>query len=50
MNEEIITNNFLETQKLGEKIGSDLKTGAILALFGELGSGKTTFVQGLAKG
>ena len=50
MNEEIVTNSFEETQKLGEKIGSDLKTGAILALFGELGSGKTTFVQGLAKG
>ncbi len=50
MNEEIVTNSFEETQKLGEKIGSDLKTGAILALFGNLGSGKTTFVQGLAKG
>ena len=50
MNEEIVTNSFEETQKLGEKIGSDLKTGAILALFGELGNGKTTFVQGLAKG
>ncbi len=50
MNEEIVTNSFLETQKLGEKIGSDLKTGAILALFGDLGSGKTTFAQGLAKG
>lgn len=50
MNEEIITNCFEETQKLGEKIGSDLKKGTILALFGELGSGKTTFVQGLAKG
>jgi tRNA threonylcarbamoyladenosine biosynthesis protein TsaE len=35
---------------LGEKLGSNLSGGAILALTGELGSGKTTWVQGLAKG
>ena len=35
---------------MGEKIAAGLTGGEILALTGELGSGKTTFVQGLAKG
>ena len=39
-----------ETQKLGEKIGALLKSPMIIALTGELGSGKTALVQGLAKG
>jgi len=47
---EIITKSANETQKLGEKIGRDLKGRSIIALYGELGSGKTTFIQGLAKG
>jgi len=47
---EIITNSFSETQKLGEEFAKNLKGGGILCLFGDLGSGKTTFVQGLAKG
>ena len=39
-----------ETQKLGEKIGFLLKTPMVITLIGELGSGKTALVQGLAKG
>lgn len=35
---------------MGERIGRKLQGGEILALSGDLGSGKTTFVQGLAKG
>jgi len=46
----MVTNSARETQKLGEKISADLKPGSILALYGELGSGKTTFIQGLARG
>lgn len=52
---EIITTSAQETQKLGEKIGNSLikkrssNVACVLLLFGELGSGKTTFVQGLAK-
>ena len=45
-----ITNSLDETQALGEKIGKNLDPGTVLALTGDLGSGKTTFVQGLAKG
>jgi tRNA threonylcarbamoyladenosine biosynthesis protein TsaE len=51
---EIITQSPRETQKLGQKIGADLNSGRlkkrIFCLFGDLGSGKTTFIQGLAKG
>ena len=47
---EIITKTARETQDLGRKIGSGLKGGEILALTGDLGSGKTTFIQGLAQG
>lgn len=47
---EIITDNAQQTQKLGEKIGRSLSRPEILCLYGDLGSGKTTFLQGLAKG
>ena len=47
---ETITTSATETKKLGKEIGSSLAGGEILALVGDLGSGKTTFVQGLAQG
>lgn len=47
---EIITKNAKETFELGEKIGSDLSGGVVLAFTGDLGAGKTTFIQGLAHG
>ena len=39
-----------ETSNLGQKIGSRIAGPMLLALSGDLGSGKTVFVQGLAKG
>jgi tRNA threonylcarbamoyladenosine biosynthesis protein TsaE len=39
-----------ETREFGEKIGTLIAAPTILALSGELGSGKTAFVQGLASG
>jgi len=45
-----ITNSFGETQTLGYDFGKVLAKGDIICLYGDLGSGKTTFVQGLAKG
>lgn len=44
------TESFEETRRLGENFAKNLKGGEIIALYGELGSGKTTFVQGLARG
>ncbi len=39
-----------ETHAIGIDLGSKLKVKTIITLKGELGSGKTSFVQGLAKG
>lgn len=47
---KIITTSFEETQQVGESFAQNLKGGEVIALYGDLGSGKTTFVQGLAKG
>lgn len=51
-----ITNSSSQTKKLGEKFSKKIlnkkekKTAQVLALQGELGGGKTTFLQGFAKG
>ena len=50
MKKEITTHSAIETKTLGEKIGSILGANSCILLSGELGSGKTTFTQGLAKG
>ena len=44
-----ITQSNLETQKVAFKLAQKYRKG-IFALVGELGAGKTTFVQGFAKG
>lgn len=44
-----ISNSTQETWKVAEDFATQLKGGEVLALSGELGSGKTTFVQGLAE-
>ncbi len=46
----IATSDRNETILLGERIGKSLKAGDIVALSGELGAGKTTLIQGIAKG
>lgn len=45
-----ITKNREETIGLGADIARRSKAGTFIALIGELGAGKTTFVKGLAKG
>lgn len=47
---EFISRSTEQTRRVGMRIGSQLKNGDVLYLVGDLGSGKTTFVQGLAKG
>lgn len=50
MSEEIfITENAGATQKIAEDLARNLRPGDFLAFYGNLGSGKTTFIQGLAK-
>ena len=44
------THSVVETRQLGQKIGRLIKQPVIIALIGDLGSGKTAFVQGLASG
>ncbi len=47
---KIITKNEAATRKLGEKLTNKLIGGEVIGLIGDLGSGKTVFIQGLAKG
>ncbi len=42
--------NLKETLKLGEKLSKKLKPQSIVLLQGPIGAGKTSFVQGIAKG
>ncbi len=45
-----ITHSAEETQRLGESLGKKLAPPQIIAFESDLGGGKTTFIQGLAKG
>jgi len=47
---EIETLSPEETADLGRRVGKRLGPGAVVALVGELGSGKTVFVRGLVEG
>jgi tRNA threonylcarbamoyladenosine biosynthesis protein TsaE len=51
----ILSKNYYETQTVGKKLAEEIlkldrKNFRILALRGDLGGGKTTFLQGFAKG
>ena len=45
----IETNSPVETYNLGLKIGLKIKPGDIIGISGELGSGKTVLIQGIAR-
>ncbi len=47
---QITTQSPAETRNLGKAIGAWIKHPLVIALTGDLGSGKTAFVQGLAAG
>jgi tRNA threonylcarbamoyladenosine biosynthesis protein TsaE len=47
---ETTTHSVEETRAFGEKLGRHITAGTTVALTGDLGSGKTAFVQGIAKG
>ena len=46
----IITHSEAETEAAGATFARSLPDGAVVAFYGELGSGKTAFVRGMARG
>ena len=56
MKKEKITNTPSQTKKLGEELAKEIlkkgfgRTAFVIGIEGELGGGKTTFLQGFAKG
>ena len=44
------TNSERETEQAGEHFAAALPDGSVVAMYGELGSGKTAFVRGMARG
>ena len=49
MKEETLTLDLSRLEKCGEKLAQNLDHGNILCLFGELGSGKTTFARSIIR-
>lgn len=47
---DIISHSVAQTQRLGVRLGQLARAGDVYCLEGELGTGKTSFVQGLGKG
>ncbi len=47
---EIISRSAEQTRRVGMRLGALLQPGDVVCLIGDLGAGKTTFVQGLASG
>ena len=47
---EFISHSQLETEELGRKLAEKLPGGSVVAMYGDLGAGKTAFVRGMAKG
>src|SRR5215467_16222134 len=47
---DIISHSSAQTQRLGARLGELLQGGELILLDGQLGTGKTTFTQGLAQG
>jgi tRNA threonylcarbamoyladenosine biosynthesis protein TsaE len=46
----LTSNSPAETEEIGRRLASDLVAGSVLALKGELGSGKTLFTRGVVAG
>lgn len=47
---EFYTASAYETEELGARLGRQLRPGAVIAFYGDLGAGKTAFTRGLARG
>ena len=47
---KIITKNEKETQEAGAQLVQTLAPGSVVAMYGDLGAGKTAFVRGMTRG
>lgn len=47
---EFFAGDVRETEAVGERLGSVLKDGDVVFLYGGLGAGKTAFTRGIARG
>lgn len=45
-----ISHSSAETEKIGQILGENLSPGSVIALYGDLGAGKTCFTRGVCKG
>ena len=50
MHGSIFYKNETETEALGARLAQSLNGGAVIAMYGDLGAGKTAFVRGMARG
>ena len=50
LTETALTRSAEETIELGKRLAARLQPGAVVAFFGDLGSGKTTMIKGIAAG
>jgi tRNA threonylcarbamoyladenosine biosynthesis protein TsaE len=47
---EFVSRSPEQTRRLGMRLGALMQAGDVICLSGDLGSGKTTLVQGIARG
>ena len=47
---EIVTHSERETEDAGAAFAAGIPDGTVVAMYGELGAGKTAFVRGMARG
>jgi tRNA threonylcarbamoyladenosine biosynthesis protein TsaE len=47
---DIVSHSVAQTHRLGVRLGTMVQAGDVVLLRGDLGSGKTTFTQGIAQG
>ena len=47
---EFISSSEAETEALGARLAKQLPGGSVVAMYGDLGAGKTAFVRGMARG
>ncbi|MEG0913284.1 MAG: tRNA (adenosine(37)-N6)-threonylcarbamoyltransferase complex ATPase subunit type 1 TsaE [Oscillospiraceae bacterium] len=50
MTQKFITNSPEETERLGRQISMSLEPGDVVAMYGDLGAGKTALVRGIMHG